>query len=698
MILKRVIKALLKMIPGVRRLRYTYLHAKWLNWHQERLGKSSKKSLLFYMLKTHIVLGHGATPQTRAADAFFRMCKSIHLQRSTSERFQYSLDSYTALIPDPGTAVIGNITINYGSFLEGGFIALENAVHAAMNIHGKTDFLQGSLKTIGGLRFLAARIQKFSEADPDLIRASRVKRAFSGMENSAAASLEDALQRILFLNQLLWQCQHGLNGLGRLDQILLHYYKMDLEIKGTTRNSALAAIKDFLALLHENYELKSSVLLGDTGQIVILGGLMADGRDACNELTELFLEAVGELHLPDPKVLFRVSSKTPRHFWSEAVHCLEKRTGSPLFSNDDVVIPSLVAYGYPLEDARNYGTAACWEPLIPGRSLDQGNLASLVFPACLPKALESTVSLNSEEDFEYFLRLCEKELRNQVRLLLESNNHLRWCPAPFLSLFLDDCIGASKDVSEGGALFNNYGFTTVGLGNLVDSVANLHRLIIEEHSISFADLKIALHENFNDFRLLWDCLKEQSSRYGCDDPGVISFARRFLQIVEEEVHGRRNCLGGLFKFGLSSPNYVNSSSKFPATPDGRRNGEPFYVHISSGVAGQSPTDLVRFAGKLDYSGSKFNGNVVDFVLDPRLIESAEDKFCDFLEGAVRCGFFQMQMTIIDSATIYAAMKDPDKFPDLIVRVWGFSAYFKDLPQEYRQVVLERTLRSEAACR
>ena len=38
--------------------------------------------------------------------------------------------------------------------------------------------------------------------------------------------------------------------------------------------------------------------------------------------------------------------------------------------------------------------------------------------------------------------------------------------------------------------------------------------------------------------------------------------------------------------------------------------------------------------------------------------------------------------------------NPNEFPNLIVRVWGFSAYFNDLPDSYKDFLIERTLKNE----
>ena len=132
---------------------------------------------------------------------------------------------------------------------------------------------------------------------------------------------------------------------------------------------------------------------------------------------------------------------------------------------------------------------------------------------------------------------------------------------------------------------------------------------------------------------------------------------------------------------------------FPASFDGRKKGEPFGVHISNDKA-NSYTELVNFASNLDYNDNRFNGNVIDFFVTPNFIKDNYEKFLEFLLLSIKKGFFEMQMNVISSKQLLEARKNPDKFPNLIVRVWGFSAYFKDLPDEYKDYLIERALKNE----
>ena len=86
---------------------------------------------------------------------------------------------------------------------------------------------------------------------------------------------------------------------------------------------------------------------------------------------------------------------------------------------------------------------------------------------------------------------------------------------------------------------------------------------------------------------------------------------------------KKNILGGRYKFGLSSPNYITDAKTSPASFDGRKNGEPFNVHISTDNA-NGYTELINFAGQLDYNENRFNGNVVDFFVTPNFIKDNFD--------------------------------------------------------------------------
>ena len=60
-----------------------------------------------------------------------------------------------------------------------------------------------------------------------------------------------------------------------------------------------------------------------------------------------------------------------------------------------------------------------------------------------------------------------------------------------------------------------------------------------------------------------------------------------------------------------------------------------------------------------------------------------------LQGHCELGGTQININVLDREQVLEAHKDPARFPGLIVRVTGFSAYFASLSPAMRQFVVER---------
>ena len=104
----------------------------------------------------------------------------------------------------------------------------------------------------------------------------------------------------------------------------------------------------------------------------------------------MVLRVSRDLAMIDPKINLRISARTTDlDLLSLATELTRKGLGFPQYSNDDVVIPGLVAHGYQLEDARDYAVAACWEFLIPGRGMEVVNIGAVSFPAAVDQAIRA---------------------------------------------------------------------------------------------------------------------------------------------------------------------------------------------------------------------------------------------------------------------------------------------------------------------
>lgn len=93
-------------------------------------------------------------------------------------------------------------------------------------------------------------------------------------------------------------------------------------------------------------------------------------------------------------------------------------------------------------------------------------------------------------------------------------------------------------------------------------------------------------------------------------------------------------------------------------------------------------------GRLNYPYNCLNGNVVDFII-PLSYQKQPEKLVSIIRDAFSHGLFQLQLNMLDRQVLVDAKSHPEKYPDLVVRVWGFSAYFNDLPEEYKDNLIAR---------
>lgn len=506
------------------------------------------------------------------------------------------------------------------------------------------------------------------------------------IKDKKCANFNEALQRILFFNQLFWQMGYTLCGLGRLDYILDKYYNNDKE--KYSEQDIKEMIKDFYEVLNHHFEEKSNCLYGDTGQIIILGGLDSNNQNFTNDLTYIFIEALKEYKKPDPKLFLRVNKKTEDKLLKYAIECISTGIGSPLLSNDDVVIPLLNKYGYSKEDTWNYVTAACWEPSPCGNSIDYNNALILNLLEPLNNIFINTNFSSIEEiENEYY-----KSLKKYIEEEINKISNYKYDEQPYYSLFIKDCREQGKTLSECIPKYKNLGVTTLGISSVVNSILNIKKYVFDKKIITLDELNNERESNFQNKEIL-DMLKH-NNKYGyCStNKEAILLTNKITELISKEINKYTNYYGGKYKFGLSAPSYVENGMLTHASFDGRKNGESFSTHISSNA--NTYIEIMDFASKIEYKENCINGNVIDYILNPEYINNNIDKFTTYIKGYILKGFYQMQINVIDSKTLINAKNNPDLYKNLIVRVWGFSSYFNDLPEEYKDLLIERAKNAE----
>ena len=459
-----------------------------------------------------------------------------------NEGFIFFLDKYKCL----GTFnfPLSNLSVDYSKILNNSINEMK------VKYENKTDDYSLNQKyALEGIEILIDRIITELNLSNHNDKDKYIK-FFQNMKYSPVSSFEESLQRILFFNQLLWQTNHKLNGFGRLDKILDEVYLNDT----ISKSEALNLIKDFLKAGHSYYYTKSAMLAGDTGQIIVLGGLELDNSYFCNELTYFFIEALTELNIPDPKLILRYSNGIPRDLMESALRCIATGVGSPLLSNDDVIIEKLIDFGYEKKDAHNYVVSACWEPAPIGRSLEMNNVDCFVFLLPLNDLLAHE-NLNEFDNFESLIMKYKEYLKNYIDNVINNVNGLDWEIDPLISLFIEGCDENLKDVSQGAAFYNNYGLTSVSLSNTINSLLNIKSLVFDNLMFTLDELNNEKMNNFNNEEIL-EILKNQPLKFGMDDEEVLSLTKEIVGYTNIVLKSKNTKYGGKFKFGLSAPSYI----------------------------------------------------------------------------------------------------------------------------------------------
>ena len=674
--IKAAAKKLLKRAPVIKD--YLYGNRIYQKYLREKNAEGS--TLRFFL--NHRSRYLEVSPRGSKSAQICKLLGKLDIEPIENGSFFYAIDCFKTIRPKEH--ILDNYMIDYDLVVNHSFA--EFRMQLAQN---SDNFSRGELCVIDGLKKYYERAESSFENEENH---KRQLAAIRSLFERPSETLFEGLQRILFYNQFLWQTGHTLNGLGRLDVILDELYCKDISAGRLTKDGAKALLRDFFCALHSYYWFKSGTLMGDTGQIIILGGRMPSGSYLRNDLTDMFIEVSKELKLPDPKVLLRCTSDMPEDLLESAVDCISTGIGAPVLSNDDVIIPALISDGYEENDAYRYGTAACWEPLIPGNACDQNNIASLNFARPLEMMLEDAEFERATTPQE-ILEIYKAKLKEYIYRVLNPLARLRFEEDPLLSLGSISAIEKRRDITSGGGKYNNLGLTSVGLGTAVNSLLNIQRLVFEEKRFTLGELNGISRDNFVGQEALLREMKENKPCYGCDDQRVMTLVNEITDFTSREFKKYHTFLGGHFKFGLSSPFYITDAKNMRATFDGRRAGDPFSVHISANTAIPT-TELLSFAGKLEYSENRLNGNVVDFIASPGILKQNLKKYSALMRAAFQSGVFQVQMNVVDSKTLIAAKEHPEKFPQLVVRVWGFSAYFNDLPEEYKDVLIARAVESE----
>ncbi|XP_072013896.1 uncharacterized protein [Amphiura filiformis] len=662
------------------------------------------------------------------------------------------------------------------SFYRSVILSLEGVVDYCHNYAQLADQLASKLKacqvaTRKNLLEIKERMNKLAEGKPE--------------------TMTDALQ-LLFTMHVCLSLNGEPCGIGRVDQIIYPFYEADLAAGRITEASAQEVMEAFWIklgekvqqnrMMIEDHQPMGNLAMGGASgpypqgasnnqwvQQITVGGTAADGTLAYNTLTKLALRA-SRLPLNAPCLSLRVRKDMPVEYLEEAAKVLKTGGAHPIFLNDDKLIPALFASGnnvggdvansskwksdVTLESARNYACDGCYEPQFPGENwftlggfsalnplecaLNMGKLYVTAGPTYLMGQTNSFTSRDIKgikcfDDLvglykEHFRWLITKAISGQIGLYGTSSSI---CPAPLLSVLMDDCIERGRDFYDGGTKYNIFGPCFFAIPSAINSLYAIKHMVFDPKTavITLPELVHCLRCDWGykmveplfsslvgGFRLeltaeRYKRMREVAlslPRFGRGHSEVDDLGQELLKMIAEETVKvftdpikpiKDNMARFREKFGsCDSPfgfqiqpgvgnfeSFVDFGYQNGASADGRRAGGSISSDLSpaptpddrepkQAPVQNSPGFCKVLKGYKGDGVNRFsNGAATDFNIDENYPEAdLVDALKAFVSGE---GSNVMTVTCASSDTLDEARKNPEAYDLLRLRMGGWSEFY-----------------------
>lgn len=534
-------------------------------------------------------------------------------------------------------------------------------------------FIDRHLKEIDRLLLLETR--------PELVASLETMReTVSAVRLGAPKTFREACQWVAFFN-----CAarvYTRDGAGfQMDTLLLPYYERDIADGVLDDATASFLIANLLLIDPHYYQ---------------ISGVDAEERDLTNHLSYLILEAADNINI-STNLTVRYHENCDPNFLRVAVGYLFKnKNGWPRFCSDKNLCDGYMRCGVDKATARERIAVGCNWMCVPGREFPMNDTVKVNLAKVFAVALDEMRTME-EPSTELLYALFEKHLAVAVDTIARGVNlHLDHIadvtPELIMNLMFHGAIEQGIDASRSAELYT-VGCDGAGLAVVADSFGAIRTRIECEGVLTFDELYAALDSDFADERVRQ--ILSSSPKY-CGG-GTVSddYARRLTQTWVRTVRSQpmpngRQLLPGWFSWARTRE-YGNAVG---ATPNGRRAGDP----LSHGA---NPNPHFRTDGAVTAQSSGIAavqcgyGNTAPLQLefDPKI--TAEDGGIEIVASLIKTHFdlggTLININVLDAEKLLAAKDDPDLYPDLVVRVTGFTAYFASLSPDFRQLVVDRLL-------
>lgn len=607
--------------------------------------------------------------------------------------------------PMIATARLSGMMLDYPKLLDNGIGGLRKILEDHVKEQPDNDFYKAGIQCLDLFVDCATYLQQDAQKQMDSADDKRIKeleQIYKGLENikeNKPQTFHEAIQ-LFWLFALL----AGVINYGRLDDYLGPYLAADLETGRLTLDEAYRYIYSLWTMIENR---RTTV----NGRIIVGGKGRKHPKEA-DIFLHLAMKVAKNSRYVEPQFTLRIDKDTSEEIWDEALDALGVGATYPTLYNDEVNVPA-IAYGMRVNEktAEQYVPFGCTEFVIQGQSTGTPNICInllKIFTIFMNEGIDpidgkrknGSVKLKRLEEYDSFESFYNgyKELLNyyldlsvqaQYHSYKVMNEHVSFL---FTSLLTDDCIKKGKSLLDGGVRYLGGTNETYGNINTSDSLWAVKELVFNQKKYTLRQLNNAMLANFAGYEhIRKDCLA--CDKYGNDLDTADYMANDLYEFVAKGVRNRGIAIGMQYFLIVISNNQLNTEwgNRTAASPDGRLSG--MYMNPANNPQGgankSGPTAMLNSLAKFD---AKYHGGSVQNIkFSPSMFNQNRELIKTLFKTYFAKGGCHLMVTVVDHGVLEDAVKHPEKYPDLIVRVSGFSAVFVDLSPNIQEELISRVL-------
>lgn len=632
-------------------------------------------------------------------------CKEV-LTETTIGRF---IDVEYPLI---ATARLSGMMLDYPKLLENGVGGIKKILLEKLEQYPENEFYKASLECMEIVTESADELRKKAQKQMEELGVGedKRKRELQRMVDGLGKIREDKPETFPEALQLFWlyALLAGVINYGRLDDFLGPYLAADLDRGRLTEQEAYDYIKSLWTMIENR---RTTV----NGRVIVGGRGRRHPKEA-DCFLHIAMKVCKDCRYVEPQFTLRLTKDTSEEIWDEALEALGVGATYPTLYNDEVNIPA-VAYGMRVDEetAARYVPFGCTEFVLWGQSTGTPNICVNLLKLLniymnegidpmdgqyklgnvRPRKLEDMKSFEEfydgyKEVLDYYMDLSVKAQYRSYGVMNERVGFL------FTSILMDDCIERGKPLLDGGVKYLGGTCETYGNINVSDSLWAIKYLVFDTKRYTLMEMEKAVLANFCGYeKVRKACL--ECDKYGNDLETADDMANSLYEYVAQGIRNRGISIGMQYFLIVISNNSLNTEwgLRTSASPDGRLSG--MYMNPANNPQGgadkNGPTAMLNSLTTFD---AKYHAGSV------QNIKFAKDMFRKnkfLIEGMFKAYFEKggchLMVTVVDRGALEDAMVHPEKYPDLIVRVAGYSAVFVDLDRSVQEELLSRSLYGEA---